>query len=444
MPPLFHPAAYDSGRFPDSYWRSSVAERPADDPLEGDESCDVAVIGGGYTGLSTALHLARDHGVDVRVLEAGSPGWGASGRNGGFCCMGAAKLSASRMLSLFGVEETRRYFTMQREAVELVADLARAEEIDFDRQGDGVLEVAHRPSRMAELEEDARLDRELAGLDSTIWTSAELAERGFVGPEAHGALHRPAGFGLHPLKYHHGLLAAARRHGARIHHRSRVAGWEREGGRHRLLTKGGALGARRVVIATNGYTEDELHPALAGTFLPAFSNILTTRPLTPGERAAQGWLTEMPVSDTRRLLFYFRMLKDGRFLLGARGDTHGGPAAADRMKGWLHRRLGEMFPAWAGVEVSHFWTGLVCLSANLTPMVGHLADDPGVYYGLAYHGNGVASATWTGRALARMIAGGNEQLPAPVAHPPRRFPAPALRAWYLRAAYLGYRVRDAL
>jgi glycine/D-amino acid oxidase-like deaminating enzyme len=115
------------------------------------------------------------------------------------------------------------------------------------------------------------------------------------------------------------------------------------------------------------------------------------------------------------------------------------------MRAWLERRLARMFPAFARAKTTHFWSCLVCLSARLTPMIGQVADDPGVWYGLAYHGNGVGTATWAGRQIARAIAGRSDaaRLPAVVAGPPLRFPFPSLRRWYLRAAYLGYRIKDA-
>jgi glycine/D-amino acid oxidase-like deaminating enzyme len=446
---MYHPSAYDTGRKVPSYWEATAGPAPGGcAPLSGDASCDVAIIGGGYTGLSAALHLAHDHGIDAAVLEAGPPGWGASGRNGGFCCIGGAKLSGAAMMARVGLDEVRRFYASQIEAIDLVDALGRDEGIDYDRQGHGTLEVAHKPARYATLKADADWYRVIAQLPCRIHSPEEWAEQGYRGSEAHGALLIEAGFALHPLKYHRGLTAAALRRGARVHTESRVDRWEREGGRHRLITRGGTLTARRVVIATNGYTPDTLHPYLAGTFLPAFSNIVTTRPLTSAELAAQNWQTETPIWDSRNLLFYFRLLKGGCLLFGARGGTSGTPASEARFRTWLERRLGEMWPAWAGIATTHFWSGLVCLSANLTPMVGRVPDEPSVFYGLAYHGNGVTTATWTGRALARSIAGADDSggvgIPALMAAPPRRFPLPAWRRRWLQAAYLWYRLKDML
>lgn len=446
---LYHPAMYETGRPAASWWEADCGPAPDPDaPLASDTRCEVAIIGGGYTGLSTALHLARDHGIAPVVLEAGPLGWGASGRNGGFCCLGSAKLPRAKMIAAVGEEETARFDLSQREAVELVETLAAEEGIDLGRHGEGVLEVAHRPSRARGFADEVAWLERRVGVAAEAWSANDTRSRAFAGPEVHGGLMTRFGFGLHPLKLHRGLVAAARRHGARLHGMSRVTGWERGPGGHRLVTAAGTVTARRVVIATNGYTTDALHPYLSGTFLPAISNIVVTRLLTVEERAAQGWKEDIPTFDSRILLAYFRMLPDGRFLFGARGDDWGSPARTRTWRGIIEARLARTFPAWAGVETTHYWGGLVCLSANLTPILGEVPDDPGVWYGLAYHGNGVAYANWTGRALADRIAGkarrGSVGVPAIVGRSPRRFPLPLCRRRWLQAAYAWYRVTDAL
>lgn len=447
MSQLYHPAIHDEARPVASWWAASAgAEVEGCHPLEGEHACDVAVIGGGYTGLSAALHLARDFGIEARVLEAGPPGWGASGRNGGICCVGSAKLSYIAMLRRFGPEETRRFYDAERAAVALVKELAASEGIAIDAKGEGEISVAHKPSRMEGLARQQEFLLETFGQGTELWSREELAERAYRGPEAFGALYMPVGFGLHPLKYARGLARAALKHGATIHAGSRVLSWRREGGAHRLATARGTLRARRVVVATNGFTREGLDPSLDGRLLPALSNIIVTRPLTPAERDAQGWRTETPLYDTRNLLFYFRLLPDGRFLFGGRGGASASPAAEKGMREGLARRLGAMFPAWREIEVSHFWRGLVCLAPDLLPHLGTLPDDPTSFYALAYHGNGIAMGTWCGRALARLLAGerGTEasRIPAVIAQPLGRFPFPRLRLFYLRAAYLAYRLED--
>lgn len=444
---LYHAVVYDRSRAIGSYWETT--DTPVDascPPLTETQTCDVAIIGSGFTGLSAALHLMRDHQIQVHLLDAGIPGWGASGRNGGFCCVGAARLSANALLQKFGLAETRRYYQEQRQAVELVRQLAEDEEIDIQAQGNGEIEVAHHPSRLAELEAEQAFLNQVAGYPCQLWSRKDLAEYGFRSPEAHAALYIGVGFGLNPLRYCRGLARAVLKRGGIIHAHSPVEAWEKDGGWHLLHTPGGTLKAQKVVVATNGYTQDQLHHAFAGRFLPVLSQIITTRPLTPAELAAQGWHTETPIYDTRTLLFYYRLLKDGRFLFGSRGGTRGSLEERDRHRDWMQQRLGEMFPAWQGIEISHSWNGLVCLSMANTPHIGQLSADPSVFYGLAYHGNGVATATWSGRAIARLVADQApvETLCAAFRQPFKRFPLPNLRQWYLRSAYLLYNLHDHL
>ncbi len=179
--------------------------------------------------------------------------------------------------------------------------------------------------------------------------------------------------------------------------------------------------------------------------LPVVSNIVTTRPLTDEELARHSWRTESPIVNTRALLFYYRMLPDRSFLFGARGDVTGSPRGGDRMRAWMTRRLGQVFPGWQDVPVSHFWRGFICVTRTLTPAVGVLEDDPGVWYGFGYHATGVNTAPWVGMMLARCVAGRQDAraLPAVMRGPPPRFPLPAARLWALRCAYLYYRLRDA-
>lgn len=445
--PLYHPAHFDRARPVGSYWAASLGDDPAPAaPLDGDLAAEVAIIGGGYTGLSAALHLAREHGVSAVVLEAGPVGWGASGRNGGFCGIGGTKRSYPDLARRFGIAETRRLFDLQRAAPRLVRDLAAEEGIDLEAAGAGEHVVAHRASRWHELENEAGTVARLFGERWPLWRRPEMEERLLRSPEAHGCLVVPHGFGLHPLRFARGLAAAAARRGARVCARTPVTAWQVAGGRHRLATPGGTVTANRVLVASNGYTPEGLRPELAGRTLPALSSILVTRPLTMGELEAHGWTSPALVADTRRLLFYLRLLPDRRLLFGARGGLDASPAAWPARRAWMERRLRAWFPAWREVAVEHAWWGLVCLARDLLPHLGWLDEGRTVLTAMAYHGNGVALGTAFGRAAASTLAGQATDPPLPgfVQGPPPRFPLPGLRLAGLRAAYAGFGVRDAL
>lgn len=438
---LYHPASYDRSLPIGSYWETTA--EPLDLPsLSTCQTCEVAIIGGGLTGLSSAYHLLHDHGIQACVLEAGVPGWGASGRNGGFCGVGASALAPEQLLQRFGAAEVQRFYHEQRQAVERVQDLAAREAIELDQQGEGEIIVAHHSSYIADLAAEQQFYQSVADYPCGFWSQAELAERGFSSPEAVAGLHLGVGFGLNPLKYSRGLAQAVIRQGGIIYAHSPVVKWREEQSWHFLDTPEGTLKAKTVIIATNGYTEDGLHRSLSGCFLPAISQIITTRPLTPSELAAQNWQTETPIYDTHKPLFYYRLLKDGRFLFGSRGGTVGSPAERYRHQRWMQRRLGELFPAWKEIEITHSWNGFVCASSTLTPQIGQA--EPTVFYGLAYHGSGVATATWTGQVLANLVAGKIQpaDLCAVVRQSPKPFPLPALRVWWLRSAYWLYQFQD--
>ena len=450
MKRLFHPSLYEFDKPQPSYWESSAGDSDLHcEPLAGTQSSDVAIIGGGYTGLSAALHLARDFNVDVVVLEAGHIGWGASGRNGGFCTTGATKLSLKSQLAKFGVDETRHFYQSQDDAVNLVRSLGEDEEIDFLAQGDGEFMVAESAAHFAELKKHAQTERKLLGLDISIHSRDEFREIGYDAPHQHGAVrHRPS-FGLHPLRYARGLAAAALRRGARIHAHSEVLSWQKQDGRHRLETANGSLSAGQVILTGNGFMPEHLHRGVEARPLPLQSAIVVSRPMTNDELRQKGWHTENPTFNSKHMFFYYRLLSDKRFMLGGRANHIGDPQGAEQAFAYLKRSIAETWPQFADLEYTHQWRGLVCFAMNYRPSIGRMPEDASVYFAYGYHGNGVNTATWSGRELARWLAGNEssndllpKHLPAIVRGRPPRFPLAFLRRQYLRAGLGFYRLRD--
>jgi len=443
---LYHDSAFDFTRPAPSYWQASAPPLSfAPRRFEGARRADVAIIGGGYAGLSAALALARRHGVEAVVLEAGEPAWGASGRNGGFCSAGSAKLSYGAMIRRHGLEATREFYSAQRDSVEHVRDFLAAEAIDAEQTSGGDYRLAHAPSRVEALRAEAEFMNLTFGTRQQFLSRAELAERGKGAEIFHAGLHDPQAFGLHPLKYARGLAAAVNAAGVPIFARSPVTGWRRDGGRHVLTTGNSEVSAGKVLLATNGYTPEGLLPWAAGRPLPALSRILVTRPITASEQAAQGWTGTEPAHDTRTLLHYFRLLPDGRFLFGGRGGLDASAMGLERSLVQLRNAFETMFPAWAGAPTEHAWAGFVCLTRPLTPYAGPIDDMDGAYAAFGWHGNGVAMASHAGGLMADVIAGARsleEAIPAVMRAPLPRFPVPALRRWMLAGAYLAASIGD--
>jgi glycine/D-amino acid oxidase-like deaminating enzyme len=440
--PLYGGTTYDPAEV-DSLWRATAWPAASYSPLEQDKAADVAIIGGGYTGLSAALHLARDEGLSVVVLEASAIGWGASGRNGGFCVPGGDKLGVEAMLARFGPEATTRFIDLTHSAVGRVAGLLNDEGIDAEPQPGGELTLAHASKAFAALKREREALIAIHGHAREVLSLGDLTAQGLKAQGFVGGVREPVGFGLHPLNYVRGLAAAAARRGAAIHDHTAITAWRREGRHHRLATASGSVRASKVIVAAGGYQPETLSLALRGRVLPVLSNIVATRPLTLAERADQGWTSTQATVDSRALLHYFRLLPDGRFLSGGRGGLSGGERGAASSRRRLERDFRRTFPAWRHVEIAHFWRGLVDLSADLVPHCAALDEDPSILVGCAYHGSGVSMATETGAQLAALASGRTTPaLPDFMRRPPPQFPLPGLRKLYLGAAIAGYALQD--
>ena len=449
---LYDDAMYRFDKPEQSYWEATKGQTSLEvQRLTANKVCDVAVIGAGYTGLSAAYHLCKEHDLDVHVLEAGHIGWGASGRNGGFCSIGGHKLDDSVMLKRYGLDVTRDYYKSQVEAVELVRDLIVEEEIDSHMIGDGEIDVACSDKGFTQLRDHVDFQSNELGLDAELLTKEELSESYCDFPLQHGgSILRPT-FGLHPLQFIRGLARAALKHGAEISINSEVIEWVSDSRGHLLHTKEGTVRARNVVVATNGFSPELLHSQLMGVTLPMISAIVVTRPLTNAELQAHQWSTDCPTITAVNLMNYFRLLPDKRFLFGGRGSSDGSVEDAKRNYGKLISRFREVFPEWQGVDIDYQWHGLICMTRRLTPAIGRFTGDPSVFFGFGYHGNGVNTATWSGKQVARWLATGKESsiakpswLPDVVYGMPQRFPFAALRLRYIAAQIGMMTIRDKL
>ena len=433
--------AYGDGPRAGCWWDETceAVKRP---PVRGVARCEVAVIGGGFTGISAALHLAQA-GVDVAVLESRYVGFGASGRNGGFCCLGGGMLDDAALDQKVGREGRLEWRGAEVAAVRLVEDLIAEFDLDVDRHSQGETQLAHRPRDFDSMQAEFESYAENYGAEARLTPPADLETEG-MNAGFHGAFTGPIGFGLNPRKYIAGLAAAAESAGARIYHDSPVAEVTRTKDGFAVQTASGVVSADRVIIATNGYSAEDMPDWLAGRYMPTQSSIIVTRPLTQSELGAQGWTSGQACYDTRHLLHYFRLMPDNRMLFGVRGGLMATAGSEARAMRRARADFERMFLAWRDVETPHSWSGLVCIARDRMPFVGEIPDTPGMFASLCYHGNGVAMASYCGALLADLVrdAAPSRAYPQIVQRPLAKFELGRYRRAIMPFAYAGFALSD--
>ncbi|ANN75926.1 NAD(P)/FAD-dependent oxidoreductase [Bordetella flabilis] len=416
-----------------SLWAATAAPAPATVPLQESTRADVLVIGAGYAGLSTALHLA-ERGVDALVLEAREIGFGGSGRNGGQVIPGL-KYDPDELMARYGPERGAQVLRFAAGTADAVFDLIERHGMDVPRVRAGWIQGAHTRAAL-ELAQRRAAQWTRHGADVQALDRAQVAARLGTGKYLGGWLDRRAGT-IQPLSYVRGLARAAMRAGARLHTDSPVRALRREAGKWVAATASGAtVTADRVILCTNAYGAD-LWPGLKPTIIDANTFQVATQPLPDDVRASilpQGQVC----SDTRNLLLYFRLDHQGRLLMGGRGPFREPKGPQD----WRHleRVMVKMFPQVAGIPFEYRWCGRVAITRDYLP---HLHEPaPGVLIDIGCQGRGVGLQTAMGQAMARYVAEGDQAaLPVPLT-PIKPFPLYGLRRVYVNAVVTWYRLTD--
>jgi taurine dehydrogenase large subunit len=424
-----------------TYWIATAGEPPQDDgPVTGDLDVDVVVIGSGYTGLSCAIHLAKEVGVKATVLDANAVAWGCSTRNGGQAQISSGRLNRSQWIERWGPDVAKRMHAEVVEAFDVFRDLIHSGEFDCEPQGGGHLYIAHKPKVMPTLEAESRLLNEVFGYRSRIVGREELHREYLNDHEAAGAMHEPDGIGIHAGKLAFGYLRMARRLGAKVHPASPVIGWKTTGGVHHLTTPGGTIRTRTVALATAAYTAPDLHPLTKNRLMPILSNSIVTRPLTKAEKDACNFKTRLVLTDTRTLRHYYRLLPDDRVQIGTRSAITGADAENPKHLKLLQEGLYRKFPALRDIELDYSWWGWVDVSHDMMPRIFQPDPKQRIYYAMGYGGNGVMYSAQAGRRMAQMIAGKGKSLDVPIFTSPlpshgiltpfRRIGQRAMYVWY--------------
>jgi glycine/D-amino acid oxidase-like deaminating enzyme len=389
---------------PTSLWAATAKPGSSYAPLRGEVKTDCVIVGGGFTGLSTALHLA-ERDIGAVLVEANEPGWGASGRNGGQVIPGL-KLDPSELRAKYGEESGRRLTTTLGATADLVFDLIERHQIDCDERRSGWIQGAPGPKGLAQVRR--RAEEWLSeGADVALLERDEVQARTGCGAYIGAFLDRRGGT-VQPLSYARGLAEAATAAGARIHGDGPAVALERIGQQWKLSTPAGTVTASHTVLCTNGYT-DRLWPGLAQTAIPVLSSVVATEPLTDNLRKVilpgrEG------VSETRRVLNWFSMDGKGRLVFGGRAHQH--ETDDPQAFGAVIRRLQSTFPILGEPRIEFRWAGYVALTTDHVPHLNELA--PNLFAGLGYNGRGVAMSTMMGKLLAERVAGARgDEIPLP-------------------------------
>ncbi|MER7573826.1 FAD-dependent oxidoreductase [Streptomyces sp. NPDC126514] len=430
-----------------SFWYADDGLPAVREPLPGDASADVVIVGGGYTGLWTAYYLKKAAPfLRITVLEQKFCGYGASGRNGGWLYNGIA--GRDRYAALHGRDAAVRLQRAMNDTVDEVVAVAAAEGIDADVHQGGVLEVARTPAQLARLKAFHEAELAFGEKDRELYGAKESAERIRVA-DAVGASWTPHGARVHPVKLVKGLAAAVEALGVVIHEQTPVT----EIRSKHAVTPYGTVRAPYVLRCTEGFTA-----ALKGerrTWLPMNSSMIATEPLTDEQWASVGWEGRETLGDMAHAYMYAQRTADGRIALGGRGVPYRFGSGTDndgRTQGATIEALREVlvgfFPSLAGVRVEHAWSGVLGVPRDWCATVT-LDRSTGLGWAGGYVGSGVATANLAARTLRDLVqqdsgqGGRTELTDLPwVGHKVRKWEPEPLRWLGVQGMYAVYRAAD--
>lgn len=380
-----------------SYYAASSLPQPDHPLLRGELVADVCVVGGGFSGLNTAIELA-ERGMSVVLLEAHKIGWGASGRNGGQLIRGVGH-GLDQFAPVIGADGVRQMKLMGLEAVEIVRQRIERFQIPCDLTW-GYCDLANKPADLEGFAEDAEQLRSL-GYRHQIRLLQAHEMHSVVGSDRYvGGLIDMGSGHLHPLNLALGEAAAAQQLGVRLFEQSAVTRID-YGPEVKVHTHQGSVRAKTLVLGCNAYLSG-LNPELSGKVLPAGSYIIATEPLSQAQ--AQALLPQnMAVCDQRVALDYYRLSADRRLLFG--GACHYSGRDPQDIGAYMRPKMLKVFPQLANVKIDYQWGGMIGIGANRLPQIGRLKDQLNVYYAQAYSGHGVNATHLAGKLLAEAISG---------------------------------------
>lgn len=422
------------GEYPASYYAATATPLSPFDAAAGAIHCDVCVVGGGYSGLSAALHLAQA-GYDVVLLEAQRVGFGASGRNGGQVGTGQ-RVDQEDLEAMVGLERARGLWGIGLESVQLVRDLIADHQMDCGF-ADGIIHADHRARIVPHSHAYAERLSESYGYDKIRALSREETRHLVGSPAYYGGTLDMGGGHTHPLRFALGLARAARDAGVRIFERSKVMGVSATP--CRVTTESAEVTASHIVLCCNGYLGG-LHGEVASRVMPINNYIVATKPLS--ETVARDLIRDNhAVADSKFVVNYFRLSDDNRMLFGGT-ESYSYKFPTD-IAAKVRKPMAQIYPQLADVRIDYAWGGTLGITMNRMPHFARLAGN--VISISGYSGHGVAMATLGGKLAALAIAGQAEKFDLMAAVPTPRFPGGTALRWPLLAlGMLWFSLRDKL
>ncbi|MEO1192818.1 MAG: FAD-binding oxidoreductase [Pseudomonadota bacterium] len=415
------------------WWEVSPLRPPEDQAVP--ETAEVAVIGGGYTGLHAALQIARG-GRQVVIFDAELPGWGCSTRNGGQIST-SIKPDLATLTKRHGLETGRAILREGQASLAFVGNFVAAEKIDCDFKVVGRFHAAHSPEAFTKM--TAAAENQPEGLEVPLRIVPRDEQRDELGTDAYyGGLVFEKHASIDPGRYYAGLRDRVEAAGAQLIAPCKVTGLARQSGGFLLETAKGQLRAEQVVLATNGYSGN-LSPWHQRRVIPIGSYVIATEPLEPG-LIDQLMPKNRIVSDARKVVYYYRASPDrSRILFG--GRVSAGETDPRKSAPRLHHDLVQLFPELAKVKVSHSWMGFVAYTFDT---LAHSGEEEGLFYAMGYCGAGVGLSSYLGMRCGQRVLGLPDGQTAFSAAPFQTRPLYQGKPWFLGASVAYYRWRDRL
>lgn len=387
-----------------SFWLETYGPYVPEPPVQGALKVDVAIVGGGFSGLSSAYHLRKAQpGLRVAVLEAEGIGYGASGRNAGFS-MTLFGLEPAVTKALFGQQRTVEAHRYMERAVDYVDALIREHGLQSDYWFPGFLRVATTPAYVRRIQHDLEILTSM-GVTGIEWWDAARLRTEVESPLFLGAWWEPRCGLLNPAKQVRELKRLAMQFGAEVYEGTPVTEIKRSRTAFTLQTPGGAVTAQKIVLATNAWSH--LIPQLRSRQVPAFTHMVITEPLSEAQRATIGWRNRQGIEDARNLVHYFRLTADNRLAMGGSDVSiaYGRDMERDlnrRVFTTLERDVVRFFPGLKGIRFTHRWGGPVSVPLDMAPAIGYLGDRRAVY-SLGCVGHGVSMSHLNGWTIADLL-----------------------------------------